>query len=333
MLDTRDLGERAARAVSERFPGAAVNDLTRLTGGASGITLRGTMTSGSDSRTVVVKVAPAGLVPVRNRDVLAQARVLTVLGSRPGVRVPDVLGTDEGAPVEVPPLFVMSFVEGESFEPQVTPEISDASATDLVARADGALRMAADLHATPLDDPALAGTEPLTLDLEVDRWARAFASVDDQLRGTADSIEVLLRTRLPEAHAPALLHGDWRLGNMLCVGPEIRAVVDWETWSLGDPRLDLAWFLLFAEPGHPHAVRPHTRLPPVGELVATYEHASSAAVSDLPWFAALVRYKQAAACALIVKNNRKRPQPGVDVDALARSVPKLIDSARIQLDN
>ena len=64
----------------------------------------------------VVKVAPAGIPPVLNRDVLRQARLLRALAGTP-VPVPEVLWEDAGDPPEVPPLFVMSFVAGASLEP------------------------------------------------------------------------------------------------------------------------------------------------------------------------------------------------------------------------
>ena len=65
-----------------------------------------------------MKVAPPGLDPVRNRDVLRQARVLTALAEVADVAVPAVWGTEAGTPPGIPPLFVMSYVEGESYEPR-----------------------------------------------------------------------------------------------------------------------------------------------------------------------------------------------------------------------
>ena len=64
----------------------------------------------------MVKVAPPGLPPVLNRDVLRQARVIRALHGT-AVPVPDVLWEDAGDPPDVPPLFVMAFVEGASLEP------------------------------------------------------------------------------------------------------------------------------------------------------------------------------------------------------------------------
>src|SRR6476659_8977755 len=87
-------------------------DVAPLAGGASSLTFSARV---GDQR-VVVKVAPPGLPPVLNRDVLRQARVLRALHGT-AVPVPDVLWEDAGDPPDEPPLFVMSFVAGASLEP------------------------------------------------------------------------------------------------------------------------------------------------------------------------------------------------------------------------
>ena len=118
MVDT----EGDLRHLTERLAPIGATDVQPLRGGASSLTYTARArwlspcSSGDDRRRVVVKVAPAGLAPVRNRDVLRQARLLRALGPT-AVPVPEVLWEDAGDPPEVPPLFVMSFVEGTSLEP------------------------------------------------------------------------------------------------------------------------------------------------------------------------------------------------------------------------
>jgi hypothetical protein len=73
--------------------------------------------------------------------------------------------------------------------------------------------------------------------------------------------------------------------------------------------------------GHPNRLRSDTGLPTPAEAVAMYEEASGVPLEQLGWFAALVRYKQAAVSAIIAKNNRKVPQPGVDVDRMKATIP------------
>ncbi len=98
--------------LSRRLAAAGVTDVRRLHGGASSLTFAG-VTGG---QRVVVKVAPPGLQPILHRDVLRQSRIIGALAPS-GVPVPEVLWEDPGDPPEVPPLFVMSFVDGTSLEP------------------------------------------------------------------------------------------------------------------------------------------------------------------------------------------------------------------------
>jgi hypothetical protein len=97
-LDPAELLARADRAAEERWPGAQLADLQPLPGGVSSLTfsarLRAGGSGGERDRRVVVKVAPPGLAPVRNRDVLRQGRVMEALHGAPGVAVPEVLFRD-----------------------------------------------------------------------------------------------------------------------------------------------------------------------------------------------------------------------------------------------
>ena len=119
-LDIGELLDRATLAAD-----APVRDLEQLHGGVSSLTYSAYL----DDRRVVIKVAPPGLPPVRNRDVLRQARVLRALADAPGVNVPEVLVEDAGTP----PFFIMSFVPGDSYEPKK--DISDAPPSPETVRA------------------------------------------------------------------------------------------------------------------------------------------------------------------------------------------------------
>lgn len=322
--EPEELARRAQQAVAERQPGARVHDVEPLLGGTSSLTYAARLAGPGAERRVVVKVAPPGLPPVRNRDVLRQARVLEVLAGAPGVAVPEVLGTDAGSPPEVPPLFVMSFVPGESYEPCLASAAPTASRADLLARGFAAARMLAALHRADASDPRIAAEPVQDVGAELARWTKAFASVDTDLQANEAEVQARLAQALPAATPPRILHGDYRLGNMQCAGAQIGALIDWEIWSLGDPRLDLAWFLWNSEPRHPSCTRRDPEVPPAAELRAAYESAAGARVAELAWFEGLVRYKQAAASALIAKNTRKLAKPGVDASRMAALIPRLL---------
>lgn len=313
--------------------GCSIAGLRPLEGGRSSRTyVAATEGAPPGHELVVLKVAPAGLLPVRNRDVLRQARVLRSLEAVPGVRVPRVLFDDPGEPPETPPLFAMTFVDGESFEPRMDSTERPRTPADIDARARSAAAMLAALHAVRPEDVGLGDETETGLEEEIERWVRAFATVDEELRPGAGSCAEDLRRAMPAAVPSVLVHGDFRLGNMLCRGPEVLAVIDWEIWTRGDPRVDLTWFLLMAEPDvHPSAVRDAPGMPRAPELLAAYERAGGAEVADLGWFEAHTLFKAAAVTALIVKHNRKRAIDDDFTDRAAKHIPVMIDRARAML--
>jgi aminoglycoside phosphotransferase (APT) family kinase protein len=291
-----DLRSRVAGLLGE-----IVTDLSRLPGGASGLTYLAHIGSSNRLR-VVVKVAPPGLPAVGNRDVLRQASILRVLHDVPGVSVPKVIAEDPGESLDYPPIFVMSHVEGDSIEPLQEDDWS-ISPRDMGERAHSAIRMLAAMHKWSAAS-AMLKEPPITLEGEIVRWERAFGTVSAAQREGADACREALLASIPASVQPVIAHGDWRLGNMICDGPLIRAVIDWEIWSVGDPRGDLAWVLMAMDPQHPRSVVPKNGLPCPSELLTTYEF-EMGSVTDLAWFSALQRYKQAAIIALLVKNSLK----------------------------
>jgi len=126
------------------------------------------------------------------------------------------------------------------------------------------------------------------------------------------------------------VHGDFRLGNLLAVAGRVTAVIDWEIWSVGDPRVDLGWFLLNADPDtYRRATAYVERVPRRAELVSAYAAELERDASEaLDWFVALAAFKSAATWALIVKHNRRRPAPDPALERMSADLPRLLARAR-----
>lgn len=301
------LTERTARAVRGWAAQARVERIAPLTGGASSLTFVADLDGApvGDER-VVLKVAPPGLPPVRNRDVLRQGLLMWSVEGAPGVRVPRLLFDDAGDPPAVSPFLAMSLVPGDCVEPILTargtlrPEQVRACALD-------AARMLAALHAIdPMQTP-LAGEPVVTLGDEIDRWTRAFTAVPEDLREGYETVADALHATMPAALDPVVNHGDYRLGNTLCQGDRVTAIIDWEIWSLGDPRVDITWLTFFTdEAAHPASLSDEpTGMPTRAEIVRAYEESRGEPLPDLVWFEALTKYKESAATALLIKRGRK----------------------------
>src|SRR6266496_2455497 len=292
-----ELTERVNEQMDSWRPGAIVREVRPLTGGTSSLTFLVDLIGVVDEETpIVLKVAPPGLEPLRNRDVLRQARLQAVLQGGERRLAPDVLFTDPGAPPHSPPFMAMNFVRGECVEPILrTVDVRPEPAV-VVARYIDATDVLASLHSASPEALGLADEPALDLGAEIDRWTRAFATLPNEMRGDYEKAAECLRATIPASLSPVVTHGDYRLGNTLCEGNRLEAIIDWEIWSVGDPRIDLSWLTFFTDDSHHPAAEPG---PPAGtpsrvEVVRRYEQQRGVTIVDLDWFDALTRYKEAA---------------------------------------
>jgi aminoglycoside phosphotransferase (APT) family kinase protein len=308
-IEAKELAARATRAAQAWAPGCEVTDVETLEGGTVSLVFTARVIGGpAGLETLVLKVATPGLMPTRNRDVLRQARCMEAASRIAGVNVPSVLFRDAGDPPEVPPFFATSFSPGENSEPLLEAARNPQPEERVRGRAFAAARMLAALQKASPFDIGLADEPVVSLQGEIDRWTAALETVPDDFRVGYQECAAALAASAPKPLPPVLLHGDYRLGNMLCVEQEIRGIIDWEIWSVSDPRIDLTWFFFFTEEAK-HPVVKHdvpSGMPTQAELLEVYEGALGTRTPDIEWFHALTRYKEAAAMALIAKHMRKR---------------------------
>lgn len=310
----RALVARVATKLLQQRPGLGVGRLARLPGGHSGLTYR----LETDEGPLVVKSVPENQKAIGRHDMLRQARMIAALAPT-GVPVPAIVATDDTEPA----WFAMQLVGGDSLEPVLDdPEVPADLAAARMLRAAEILPA---LHDVPLDKVPV-DADPLTPRDELGRWARTMAAVPPELVPEADRLHDWLAGSVPDAVAPTLVHGDYRLGNLICTGAEPAALIDWEIWSVGDPRVELGWFLVFADgTNFPGVGREVPGLPTEDELVAAYA-ADGRPVEELAWFNALGRYKMAA----IMGHNLRRHLEGrhhdPDQEKLPDTIRRLIET-------
>jgi aminoglycoside phosphotransferase (APT) family kinase protein len=111
-----------------------------------------------------------------------------------------------------------------------------------------------------------------------------------------------LRGRLASAVPPqaglSIVHGDYRLANLLVAGGTVTGVLDWELAAIGDPMADVAWLLDdWRDPADPAIVMPSpTRAGGFGtraDLISRYEFASGRRLSGLPYYRAFTQWRAA----------------------------------------
>ncbi|GAA4691652.1 phosphotransferase family protein [Phytohabitans rumicis] len=318
-----DLADRVRAA----FPGQPVGPLRTLPGGHSGLTY----TVPVGERRYVVKAVPPAERPVGRNDMLRQAGVLRALAGTP-VPVPEVVVVDEAEPA----WFAMEYVDGDAVEPVL--DSHDLPGSLLAARMLDAARVLHRLHTLKIEcmQGHLAMQKAITggpsLHSELARWARTMRAVPDERRPGSEALLRRLAKGVPTDLPPVLVHGDFRLGNTLCQDERVAAVVDWEIWTVGDPRTDLGWFLLFADHRNfPALGRPVEGLPGEKELLDTYLD-GAAPPPALTWFQALCRMKMAAIMGHNLRRHREGRIHDPDQERLPPTIAAMIRTAAELLD-
>lgn len=216
-----------AAALDAVLGAGPVADLRRVSAGAS----RETWTFTVDGRALVLRRDPPG-VP-RPVEMIREAECLRA-AARAGVPVPAVVATGDGTDVVGTPYLVVGWVAGESLPTRILRDDRWAPARAGLARELG--RVLARIHAV---DPA----EVPSLEVVPDALAALRAEHDGygEARPTLEAVMRWLEAHRPPAVGPALVHGDFRHGNLLVAPEGLTAVLDWELAHLGDPREDLGW--------------------------------------------------------------------------------------------
>ncbi|MFN8217852.1 MAG: phosphotransferase family protein [Solirubrobacterales bacterium] len=311
-----DLQRRIAAAAG---PGVEVTAFAAMPGGHSGITHRATLLRGDGTvEEVVIKSAPPGRPASGRHDVLRQARVIAALGSTGRVPVAEVLFAEDGDP----PFFAGELLPGVATEPLIEPELAEETAELIAARWEAAIAMLAALHATPLAELGLAEEPARTPLEELELWMKTMAAARMDDPSAADLLGAEMTRTAPEAGSAALVHGDFRLGNIVFEGAKPRGLIDWEIWSVAHPLIDLAWFVQFTDPeNYPGLSRTVPGTPSAEEVVDRYLAAAGQEGDDLAWFLALGCFKLAA----IQAHNRRRHFDGRHHDPLQEQLGPSID--------
>jgi aminoglycoside phosphotransferase (APT) family kinase protein len=269
-----------------------------IKGGKSNLTYR--LSDGSHHW--VLRRPPLGHVLATAHDMAREYRVMSALAPTP-VPVPAMVTLCEDSSVIGVPFYVMDYVEGSIL--QRTSDTAKLGDDQRRALAHQLIDTLADLHDVDPDEIGLGdfGRPEGFLQRQVDRWTKQLGkSLSRDIPGS-DDLADQLAARVPASQRAGVVHGDYRLDNVM-VGPDlkIRAVLDWEMATLGDPLCDLGLLTVYAVPVPGVAgvisdgMGPHNGFPSIESLIQRYAERSGLDISHLPWYTALGYYKLAVIC-------------------------------------
>ena len=268
----------------------------RISGGRSNLTFG---VSDSEGRAWALRRPPLGNRLGSAHDMGREHRVIAALQETP-VPVPPVVGLCEDEAVNGAPFYVMGFVEGP-----ILRSAEDAKAFDEAERRAIGERVVDTLVAIHGVDPDAVGLAELGrkeayVERQLRRWHGQWEKSKTRELPAVDGVHERLSARIPEQGPATIVHGDYRLDNMiLSPSGEIAAVVDWELCTLGDPLADVGMLLVYwSEEGDdfmplfaPATIAPG--FPTRDEVRARYAECSGRDLGQIDFFVALGFWKLA----------------------------------------
>jgi aminoglycoside phosphotransferase (APT) family kinase protein len=298
----------------------------------------------SPAGAVVLRRPPVGEVAATAHDMGREQRVISALAETT-VPVPRVLATSAGGPPVDAPCFVMELVDGVVPLGELPPgwattehdrrRVSHALVDVLVA-----------LHGIDPDAVGLGdfGRPEGFLERQVRRWVTQWEKaretgipVSEETLTELTRLAAALGAGVPTTQRHTIVHGDYRIDNCLFDADDpgvIRAVLDWELSTLGDPLADLGLLLVYWRDADEHPawraaqyIPSPTQLPGFlgrTELVKAYAAGSGLDLAPLPWYVAFGAFKLAVVLAGILARVRAGMVPPSMAAGLEGSVDPLV---------
>ena len=260
-------------------------------------------------RDLVVRRPPPGATAETAHDVLREYRVMDALQGTE-VPVPDTVAACDDHGVVGSDFYVMERVRGDVLRDEEPERFADPAQREQVGHE--LVDTLAAIHGVDVEAVGLAafGRPTGYTDRQVERWRKQLAwafevTADEREVPELDRVGQWLADNAPEDHPETLVHGDFKLDNVVFAPgtpPELAAVLDWEMATLGDPRADLGWLLSYwRDPKDPEpeidelADRFVERdgYPSRRELVERYEDATGIEYAHDRFYRALAVYKLA----------------------------------------
>lgn len=306
-----------------------------ITGGHSNLTYKVTDAAG---RELVLRRPPTGAVIATAHDMAREHRIVSAVG-KTEVPVPEALALCEDLGVNDAPFYVMNFVEGDVLsDPSTVREaMPDEGKRQILGRS--MIEVLAGLHAVNPDEIGLGdlGRKEAFLDRQLKRWRTQWEKTQTrELPAMEKSYELLLAAK-PEQRYTGIVHGDYRLGNVLSrKDGSIGAVLDWELCTLGDTLADLGYTLNdWVEPETASVFEVDVYPTVAGgfqsrsEFIAIYTDLTGRDLSGVDYYRAFQYWRLAAIVEGVLARYMKgvMGDPGADVEHFKKRVDILAEAA------
>jgi aminoglycoside phosphotransferase (APT) family kinase protein len=338
--DPAVVGPYLASAFGDERWGTVTVEL--IAAGMSNLTYVVTPEGGAADDAVILRRPPTGAVLATAHDMAREHRVITALGPT-AVPVPRTLHLCTDTTVLGAPFYVMERVVGVHVVNALPPGYADEPAQRR-AIGDGLVDVLADLHSVDYQAVGLGdfGRPDGFMARQVRRWTKQWDATRDRDRPGLDALAARLAETVPPPQRSAIVHGDYRLDNCL-LDPDapgrIRAVLDWEMSTVGDPLADVGMMFVYwpqADEDRPASQSAVTALPGFPtrlEVAERYAQRSGTDLSHLNWYVGFAYFKFAAIVAGIVARSAAGAMAGKDTSGYADRIDPCVELGRAALDD
>ena len=302
-----------------------------LAGGNSNLTYRIDDAAGS---VMALRRPPLGRVLESAHDMSREFRVIAALADTE-VPVPQPLALCTDGAVNGADFYVMEFVEGVVLHD--ADDATEVAREDRIALSEHVVAVLTALHALDPDEVGLEdlGRRAAYVERQLRRWAGQWEQTRQREIPAMERVHAELARRVPAQQRTGIVHGDFRLGNMVAGGGTVKALLDWELCTLGDPLADLGYLLNnWAEPDDPIIWRSSPSQAggflSADDLANLYAAATGTDVSAIAYYRAFQAWRLAAIMEGVYArylHGAMGSADGVDLGDMADSVVRLAEVA------
>lgn len=284
----------------------------------------------------VVRRPPLGHVLATAHDMAREHRIMAALAPT-AVPVPKMIALCEDTSVIGAPFYVMERVIGTPYSRSTQLEPLGPERTRIIT--ERMVDTLVDLHAVDYQEIGLAdlGRPDGYLNRQVSRWKKQLAASTSRELPGMDELVAYLDANIPAAGDGTIVHGDYRLDNLLVDdNDQVTAVLDWEMSTLGDPLTDLAVMLAYQQLGEQASPSDATindapRAPGYlsrDEVIQRYATGSGRDVGDIGFHLSLAYFKLAVILEGIYLRHSQGQTVGAGFDGIGDMIVPLIDAGR-----
>jgi aminoglycoside phosphotransferase (APT) family kinase protein len=288
--------------------GTTVENVRALTGGASRTTWAFDAVTGEQRRSLILRTGPPDDVHA-GMELEARAQAAAAAAGAP---VPHVLVADDSVGALGNPFLICDEIKGETIVRRIQRQLDDTGRAHLLVQCAEAL---AAIHRA---DPIMSGI------VREDQLAEWRGRLDD-MGDTTATFEWAFRwlaANRPAPSPPYLVHGDYRMGNLIVDGADLAAVLDWELVHVGEFYEDLAWFCIRAWRFGAPADHGAGGLGSVEHFLHSYENAGGARVdrAAFHWWLVLATLRWGVICRYQAERHLIGQSRSVELATIGRRV-------------